>query len=192
MFCRDEFGPRAGKNRWLPALEFFRLRPEPLDAFAQMSITITHYKDQLHREQVIALWKTVFAYEAAHNHPNLVIDKKLAVNDDLFFVALADNKIVGTIMGGYDGHRGWIYSVAVSPSVRRERIGSQLVSHVERELVAKGAVKINLQIMQGNESVTAFYASLGFFVEKRISMGKPILQNCEPPFSNEQISRQSD
>jgi ribosomal protein S18 acetylase RimI-like enzyme len=149
-----------------------------MDAFAQMSITITHYNDQLHRNEVTALWEAVFAYEAAHNRPKLVIDKKLAVRDDLFFVALADKKVVGTIMAGYDGHRGWIYSVAVCPSHRREGIGSQLVSHAERALIAKGSVKINLQIMQGNESVTAFYASLGFSVEKRISMGKPIRQNC--------------
>jgi ribosomal protein S18 acetylase RimI-like enzyme len=144
-----------------------------------MNIAITNYNDQSHRSQVIALWQTVFAYETAHNRPGLVIDKKLAVNDDLFFVALVDNEVVGTIMAGYDGHRGWIYSVAVSPSHRRQGIGSQLVAHAERALIAKGAVKINLQIMQGNEAVTAFYASLGFSVEKRISMGKPIPQNCQ-------------
>ena len=146
-----------------------------------MIITITNYNDRAHREQVVALWKTVFAYETAHNRPGLVIDKKLAVNDGLFFVALADNKVVGTVMAGYDGHRGWIYSVAVSPAHRREGVGSQLVSHAERALITKGSVKINLQIMQGNESVTAFYAALGFSVEKRISMGKPIPQNCQSP-----------
>src|SRR5690242_17575793 len=124
-----------------------------------MNITTIKYNDQSHRSQVIALWQTVFAYETAHNHPALVIDKKLAVSDDLFFVAVADNTVIGTIMAGYDGHRGWIYSVAVSPSHRRRGIGSQLVSHAERELIAKGAVKINLQIMQGNEAVTAFYES---------------------------------
>ncbi len=155
-----------------------------------MNITITNYNDRSHRSQVIALWETVFAYETAHNRPALVIDKKLAVNDDLFFVAIADNTVVGTIMAGYDGHRGWIYSVAVSPSHHRQGIGSELVVHAERALIAKGAVKINLQIMQGNESVTAFYASLGFSVEQRISMGKPIPQNCQPT-SYEKISRQS-
>jgi ribosomal protein S18 acetylase RimI-like enzyme len=157
-----------------------------------MNIAITNYNDQAHRSQVIALWQTVFAYETAHNRPALVIDKKLAVNDDLFFVAVADNTVAGTIMAGYDGHRGWIYSVAVSPEHRREGIGSQLVIHAERALIAKGAVKINLQIMQGNESVTAFYAALGFSIEKRISMGKPIPQNCQPPPNTyEKISRQS-
>jgi ribosomal protein S18 acetylase RimI-like enzyme len=146
-----------------------------------MNTTITPYNDQHHRNQVMALWKKVFAYETAHNRPDLAIDKKLAVNDDLFFVALADDTVVGTVMAGYDGHRGWIYSVAVSPAHRREGVGSQLVCHAERALIAKGAVKINLQIMQGNESVTAFYASLGFSVEKRISMGKTIPQNCQLP-----------
>jgi Acetyltransferases len=146
-----------------------------------MSITIMNYNDRSHRNQVVALWKTVFAYETAHNRPSLVIDKKLAVSDELFFVAVLDNKVIGTVMAGYDGHRGWIYSVAVSPSHRRGGFGSQLVSHAERALIAKGAVKINLQIMEGNESVTEFYASLGFSVEKRISMGKTIPQNCQLP-----------
>jgi ribosomal protein S18 acetylase RimI-like enzyme len=140
-------------------------------------ITITNYQDVTHRSQVIALWETVFGYETAHNRPSLVIDKKLAINDDLFFVAISDNQVVGTIMAGYDGHRGWIYSVAVSPAHRRQRVGSQLVSHAERALVAKGCVKINLQIVEGNESVSAFYSSLGFSIEKRISMGKPIRHN---------------
>jgi ribosomal protein S18 acetylase RimI-like enzyme len=144
-------------------------------------ITIASYADAAHRSQVVALWKTVFAYEAAHNRPDLVIDKKLAVNDELFFVATAGDTVVGTVMAGYDGHRGWIYSVAVAPSHRRRGIGSRLVFHAERALIAKGAVKINLQIMQGNESVAAFYSSLGFSVEMRISMGKPIPQNCQPP-----------
>jgi ribosomal protein S18 acetylase RimI-like enzyme len=144
-----------------------------------MNITITHYIDGAHRDQVIALWKSVFGYETVHNRPALVIDKKLAVNDDLFFVALGGDMVVGTIMAGYDGHRGWIYSVAVSPSHRRQGIGAQLVAHAERALIAKGSVKINLQIMQGNEAVTAFYTSLGFSVDKRISMGKPIPQNCQ-------------
>jgi ribosomal protein S18 acetylase RimI-like enzyme len=149
--------------------------PIPPVLFSQ--VNITRYIDKSHRDQVIALWKTAFAYESAHNRPDLAIDKKLAVNDDLFFVALADNTVVGTIMAGYDGHRGWIYSVAVSPSHRRQSIGSQLVTHAECALIAKGAVKINLQVMQGNEAVTAFYAGLGFSVEKRISMGKQIPQN---------------
>jgi ribosomal protein S18 acetylase RimI-like enzyme len=141
------------------------------------TIAIMPYIDGAHRSQVVALWKTVFGYEAAHNNPNLAIDKKLAVDDQLFFVAVADTKVVGTIMAGYDGHRGWLYSLAVAPSHRRQGAGSRLVSHAERALTRMGCVKINLQILEGNESVSAFYAALGFSVEKRVSMGKRIPEN---------------
>jgi hypothetical protein len=55
---------------------------------------------------VIDLWKTVFAYPTPHNEPSTVIRHKLAVQRDLFFVASLDNAVVGTVMGGYDGHRG--------------------------------------------------------------------------------------
>ncbi|HUD46762.1 MAG TPA: GNAT family acetyltransferase [Candidatus Baltobacteraceae bacterium] len=142
-----------------------------------ITITITSFLKAVHRNQVIALWETVFGYEAAHNDPSLVIDKKVEVHDGLFLVAIADNVVVGTIMGGYDGHRGWIYSLAVSPSHRRQRVGSRLVSTAEQALTARGCMKINLQIMEGNEGVASFYSSLGFSVEKRVSMGKRIPAN---------------
>jgi len=140
-------------------------------------IAITPYIDALHRSQVVALWKAVFGYEAAHNSPGVAIDKKIEIHDQLFFVAVADATVVGTIMAGYDGHRGWLYSLAVAPSHRRQGIGSRLVSHAVSALTRKGCVKINLQILEGNENVTAFYATLGFSVEKRVSMGKRIPQN---------------
>ena len=129
----------------------------------------------------MALWEKVFGYEAPHNKPGLAIDKKHALDYQLFFVAMADNEIICTIMAGYDGHRGWIYSVAVAPSHRRQGIGSRLVAHAERALIARGCVKINLQILEGNESVVAFYSKFGYAVEKRISMGKRILENVPMP-----------
>lgn len=133
---------------------------------------ICTYDDSVHREETISLWERVFGYESAHNKPSLVLDKKLAVQDGLLFLAFRDNKIVGTIMGGYDGHRGWLYSVAVHTDYRKLGIGSMLVKHAEQALESLGCMKINLQIMDGNEAVSAFYESLGYGVEKRVSMGK--------------------
>jgi ribosomal protein S18 acetylase RimI-like enzyme len=141
------------------------------------AVTITPFVNAVHRAQVVTLWTETFGYEAAHNRPELVIDKKLAVCDDLFFVAIIDSAVVGTIMAGYDGHRGWIYSLAVSPSCRRRGVGSELLLHAERALTGRGCVKINLQILNGNESVMEFYAKLGYAEEKRISMGKRINEN---------------
>jgi ribosomal protein S18 acetylase RimI-like enzyme len=139
--------------------------------------TIVPYVDAIHRSQVIALWKAVFNYQAMHNKPDLAIDKKIAVDDQLFFVAVDGVAVVGTVMAGYDGHRGWIYSVAVSPSHRRQAIGSRLVAHAEHALACKGCMKINLQILEGNDSAVAFYSSLGYSAEKRISMGKLMSEN---------------
>ena len=141
------------------------------------TVAIISYADAAHRSEVVALWKTVLGYNAPHNQPSVSIDKKIEVNDGLFFVAVAGAAVVGTIMAGYDGHRGWIYSVAVAPSHRRQGIGSRLVSVAEQALIDKGCVKINLQILEENEGVTAFYAALGFSVEKRVSMGKRIHKN---------------
>lgn len=144
------------------------------------NLQITAFDNLMHREDVIALWDFVFGYQTAHNQPSIAIDKKLAHNDGLFFVAVEETKVVGTIMAGYDGHRGWIYSVAVAESHRRRGLGSQLVQHAEKVLTQLGCMKINLQISEGNESVAAFYETLGYSVEKRVSMGKKIAENMAP------------
>jgi ribosomal protein S18 acetylase RimI-like enzyme len=142
---------------------------------------IANYSNNHHRHAVIALWETVFGYETAHNTPSLAIDKKLAVADELFFVALRDEEVIGTVMGGYDGHRGWLYSVAVHPAHRREGLGAKLVRHAENALIARGCMKINLQIVSANASVAVFYEALGYSIEPRISMGKKIEANIVMP-----------
>ncbi len=82
-----------------------------------------------------------------------------------------------TIEGSYDGHRGWIYSLAVSPNLQRSGIGTALINHAEAALKAQGCMKINLQIMKGNEKVQAFYETVGYSVEEHVSMGKQIPSN---------------
>jgi len=142
-----------------------------------METKIVTFDNDRHRDQVVLLWEQIFEYKAAHNAPSLVIDKKLAVADDLFFVAVSADVVVGTVMAGYDGHRGWIYSITAHPDLRNQGMGSQLLSSAERHLISRGCMKINLQIMDGNEQVQAFYGSNGYSVEKRISMGKRIPVN---------------
>jgi ribosomal protein S18 acetylase RimI-like enzyme len=79
---------------------------------------------------------------------------------------------VGTIMAGYDGHRGWLYSVAVDPIKRLNGLGSSLVQHAEKALAQLGCLKVKLQILKVNESTAAFYKALGYSIEPNISMGK--------------------
>ena len=135
---------------------------------------IEAFNNSKHRDQVIDLWRIVFGYETAHNSPELVIDKKLAFKDGLFFVAVKGSNVVGTVMAGYDGHRGWIYSIAVHPEYQKQGIGSDLLCFAQDKLHDLGCLKVNLQIMEGNESVQRFYLANGYSVEQRVSMGKKL------------------
>jgi len=122
--------------------------------------------------QVSALWQEIFPDDPPHNAPAIVISQKLLCQPELFFVGELDGEIAGTVLSGYDGHRGWLYSVAVSPRQRRKGLGTKLIRHAEKELNAIGCTKINLQVRSTNAAVVAFYSELGYEVEERISMGK--------------------
>jgi ribosomal protein S18 acetylase RimI-like enzyme len=142
-----------------------------------MAVEIRPFDDGEHRVQVIDIWTSVFGYDTARNDPAVVIDKKLDATDGLFLVAVDEGRVVGTIMAGYDGHRGWIYSMAVVPERRSEGIGSRLLERAEGELRRRGCAKINLQVLKSNEGVEGFYVKHGYAVEERTSMGKEIPEN---------------
>lgn len=131
---------------------------------------ITKYTEQ-DREALIQLWEKVFPDDPPHNAPAKVIDEKLAV-DDLIFVAKENGLIVGAAIAGYDGHRGWLYAVAVDQNQRKKGVGQLLVDTAVEALEEKGCLKVNLQIRSSNTAVIEFYESLGFKVEDRVSMGK--------------------
>lgn len=142
--------------------------------------TIVPYHDTAHRAAVVDLWRRVFDYDTPHNDPALSLTRKLAHRDGLLFVATDDGVVRGTAMAGYDGHRGWLYSIAVDPAARRAGLGTALVRHAEAALAARGCLKINLQLVASNEATAAFYRRLGYAVEPRISMGKVLFDGREP------------
>ena len=122
------------------------------------------------KDSLIRLWQAVFSDDPPHNEPSRVIEAKLRV-DDLIFVAEASGEIIGASMAGYDGHRGWLYAVAVDPTHRRGGTGAKLVKYSLQALKQLGCIKVNLQIRSTNTGVAEFYQSLGFSVEERMSMG---------------------
>lgn len=121
---------------------------------------------------VAALWREVFPDAPAHNVPEEDIRRKLAVQRELFFVAEEGGELAGTALAGYDGHRGWVYYVAVRPAYRRRGVGAALMARVEEGLRATGCPKLNLQVRASNREAVAFYERLGYAVEERVSMGK--------------------
>ena len=106
--------------------------------------------------------------------PGLAIPAKLAIQPELFLIAIDNSRAVGTAIAGYDGHRGWLYSVAVLRSHQRRGVGTALLREAESRLLGLGCRKINLQIVPDNGAVAAFYRRLGYAVEERVCMGKVI------------------
>jgi ribosomal protein S18 acetylase RimI-like enzyme len=136
-----------------------------------MPLAIRHFENR-DEAAVIALWNEALPANAPHNDPALTIRKKQQAGDGLFFVATVDGAVAGTVMGGYDGHRGWVYTVAVCANRRGHGVGTALMRHVERALSDLGCLKINLQVRTSNAEVVRFYRKLGYAVDDVLSMGK--------------------
>ncbi len=122
-------------------------------------------------EAVVRLWKDC-GLVVPWNDPRRDIARKLRVQADLFLVACLDGEIIGSVMAGYDGHRGWINYLAVLPGRRRAGIGKRLMEEAEARLRAAGCPKINLQVRSTNSEVIEFYQRIGFKVDDVVSLGK--------------------
>jgi ribosomal protein S18 acetylase RimI-like enzyme len=124
------------------------------------------------QSEVVALWKTVFPDDPPWNEPVSVIRRKLTVQPQLFLIGHLNGQIVGTVIAGFDGVRGWIHHLAVRAECRHKGIGTMLMRSAEQGLEALGCPKVNLQVRATNTAVISFYRSLGYDVEERASLGK--------------------
>ena len=128
---------------------------------------------------VVALW-TACGLVRPWNDPRKDITRKLAVQRELFLVGTAgerNDRIVATVMAGYDGHRGWINYLAVEPVSRRQGLARQMMAAVEERLRGLGCAKINLQIRRDNGDALAFYQRIGFGEDAVVSMGKRLVRD---------------
>jgi ribosomal protein S18 acetylase RimI-like enzyme len=135
---------------------------------------VKYHKDNF--EGVRLLWQEVFPNDPPSNAAEVAVPAKLKMQPELFLVAIDQGSVVGSIMAGYDGHRGWLYALAVRLSRQRQGIGAALVKQAENLLSLMGCTKINLQVRTSNNGVIGFYQSLGYEIEERTSMGKRIQQ----------------
>jgi len=123
------------------------------------------------QEAVVDLWSRC-GLVRPWNDPRKDIARKSCVQPELFLVAERREALIGTVMAGYEGHRGWINYLAVDPAVRRRGIGRALLAEAERLLRDLGCPKINLQIRRDNLEAIAFYERIGFTEDQSISLGK--------------------
>jgi len=122
-------------------------------------------------DAVVELWHACGLVRPT-NDPRKDIARKQRVRKDLFLVGLLDGKVVASAMVGYEGHRGWINYLAVSPQNRKRGFGRQIMDEAERRLRAEGCPKINLQVRTSNAEALAFYRAIGYLQDDVVSMGK--------------------
>jgi ribosomal protein S18 acetylase RimI-like enzyme len=134
-----------------------------------MTFEITRYSTKF-QDEVVELWKKCNLI-IPQNDPVEDIMKKVDFQPDLFLVGLIDDRVIGSIMVGYEGHRGWINYLAVLPELQRQGYGRKLVQKAIDELKRIGCLKVNLQVRRTNTPVIEFYKRLGFKEDDVASLG---------------------
>ena len=111
------------------------------------------------------------------NDPRKDIARKLVVQREWFLVAVEDDAVVGSVMAGYDGHRGWVNYLAVDPAHRRGGLGRELMAEAERLLAEAGCPKINLQVRGTNDAALRFYERVGYTRDDVVSLGRRLVSD---------------
>lgn len=127
-------------------------------------------------QAVIELWRRC-GLVVPSNDPAQDIRRKLEIDPTGLLVADDDGQLIGTVMLGYEGHRGWINYLAVLPDRQHQGVGRALMEDAERRLASRGCPKINLQVRQTNVEVLRFYETIGYTNDACVSMGKRLVED---------------
>ena len=136
-----------------------------------MAIKISVCRDE-HAPGLEALRRQCLEDDPLWEAAGAAVSASQSSRSTLLLVASVGTDVIGSIMAGYDGHRGWLYALAVLPAYRFDQIATNLVIEAEKHLTAIGCTKINLQIRGSNAQAQQFYRTLGYATEDRVSMGK--------------------
>ena len=127
---------------------------------------------------VVSLWQEC-NLTRPWNDPRKDIARKLTVQPELFLVAVADGRLIGTVMAGYDGHRGWVNYLAVAPAYRRRGYARALMERIEARLLEMGCPKLSLLVRTSNIESVAFYRHLGYAQDDAIALGKRLIHDLQ-------------
>jgi ribosomal protein S18 acetylase RimI-like enzyme len=140
------------------------------------SICIREFRNPNDYAAVLRLWEGI--EKGVHVGPSdapAEIDKKLQRDSDLFLVAEADGLLIGTVIGGFDGRRGFIYHLAVDVSHRSQGVGSRLMGEVESRLRSKGCIRCYLFVTRDNEYAMRYYEKRGWILMDHLPYAKDLL-----------------
>jgi len=143
--------------------------------FSKEAMHIRSFKEK-DRKAVIKIWEECNLI-SPQNDPNKDIDRNLEEDTDLFLIGCQGTEIIASAMGGYDGHRGWVYYLAVKKTYQKNGLGKQLMQALEKKLLEKGCPKINLMVRESNTKVKEFYRSLGFQLDSVVCLGKRLIDD---------------
>lgn len=107
--------------------------------------------------------------------PRFEVEQKLRRDPELFLAAVDEGTLVGTVMGSYDGRRGWIARLAVAPERRGEGIARALVAEVEERMRDLGVHRVNLLVLPDNEDGAAFWERAGFPLSDLVELRSKVL-----------------
>jgi len=139
------------------------------------------------RAAVVALWQQC-GLTRPWNDPQADIDRKRTEQPELFLVGTIGRKLVASAMAGFDGHRGWVYYLAVAPQHRNKSYGRALMQEVERLLEERGCPKLNLMVRSSNRDAIEFYRRLGYVQDEVASLGKRLIHDRAPDSSKLSLS----
>ncbi len=129
---------------------------------------------------LVGLWERT-GLTTWYNVPALDIARFRDAADARIFVGERGDEIVGSVCCGWEGHRGWLYYVAVAPACRRRGLGRRLVEYGEAWLLERGCHKVHLMVRPTNRPVVAFYETLGYRNRGTTVLEKWLLPHPTPP-----------
>lgn len=129
-------------------------------------------------EEVITLWERCDLLQPC-NDPERDIERKLSHDVSLFLVAEVGGEVVGTVMGGYDGHRGSACYLGVHPEYRGRGIANALLSRLEKKLIARGCPEIQITLREDNDALSGMCERLGYEHAHSITLAKRLIEDDE-------------
>ena len=124
-----------------------------------------------HHDDAVALWQRV-GLTRPWNDPAADLRNALDGPSSTVLAWVEDDRLVGTAMVGVDGHRGWVYYLAVDPDAQGSGIGRRLMTAAEAWVRDRGIPKLMLMVRSDNAAVIGFYTSLGYQVDDVVSLGR--------------------
>lgn len=125
---------------------------------------------------VINLWRQC-GLIVPWNNPETDIQRKLSASPNLFYVGVLDGELIASCMAGYDGHRGWIYFLAVKSIHQRQGFASRLIGHAESELIKLGCPKVELMVRKSNNNIISFYQGVGYDIDPVTVLSKRLTED---------------